>query len=105
WWLPPSRRHAARARCELWATPYGHPILPLLLNFQCARDAVPAMPLPEHAGYPGGAARAAWPVEEGLRVFERTLGHRPAGCWPAEGAISAATLELLAASGFRWAAS
>ena len=30
---------------------------------------------------------------------------RPAGCWPAEGAISAATLELLAGSGFRWAAS
>jgi alpha-amylase/alpha-mannosidase (GH57 family) len=103
--LPRYRRLAERGQCELSVTPYGHPILPLLLNFQCARDAVPAMPLPEHAGYPGGAARAAWHVEEALRVFERTFGHRPAGCWPAEGAISAATLELLAASGFRWAAS
>jgi len=38
-------------------------------------------------------------------VFERAFGHRPAGCWPAEGAISAAALQLLAAGGFRWAAS
>ncbi|MGC1728166.1 MAG: hypothetical protein WA747_02160, partial [Steroidobacteraceae bacterium] len=29
----------------------------------------------------------------------------PRGCWPAEGAISTATLQLLAAAGFRWAAS
>jgi alpha-amylase/alpha-mannosidase (GH57 family) len=44
-------------------------------------------------------------VEEGIRVFTRAFGRRPAGCWPAEGAISAATLELLAGSGFRWTAS
>ena len=63
------------------------------------------MPLPEHAGYPGGAARAAWHIEEAIRVFTRAFGARPAGCWPAEGAISAATLAVLAAHGFRWAAS
>ena len=103
--LPRYRRLAESGRCELSVTPYGHPILPLLLDFRCARDAVPEMPLPRHAAYPGGAARAAWHVEEGIRVFERAFGHRPAGCWPAEGAISAAALQLLAASGFRWAAS
>jgi alpha-amylase/alpha-mannosidase (GH57 family) len=103
--LPRYRQLAERGQCELSVTPYGHPILPLLLDFQCARDAVPAMPLPEHAAYPGGAARATWHVEEAVRVFERAFGRRPAGCWPAEGAISAATLELLAAAGFRWAAS
>src|SRR5205807_2431892 len=104
--LPRYRRLAEAGRCELSVTPYGHPILPLLLDFRCARDAVPEMPLPRHAAYPGGAARAAWHVEEGIRVFERAFGHRPAGCWPAEGAISAAALQLLAAAGgFRWAAS
>ncbi len=99
------RRLAEAGRCELSVTPYGHPILPLLLDFRCARDAVPDMPLPRHAAYPGGAARAVWHVEEAIRVFERAFGHRPAGCWPAEGAISAAALQLLAAGGFRWAAS
>src|SRR2546430_1549169 len=32
-------------------------------------------------------------------------GARPAGCWPGEGAVGAATLGRVAAAGFRWAAS
>jgi alpha-amylase/alpha-mannosidase (GH57 family) len=103
--LPRYRRLAERGQCELSVTPYAHPIIPLLLDFRCARDAVPAMPLPQHSAYAGGAARAAWHVQEAIRVFARAFGERPVGCWPAEGAISAATLELLAANGFRWAAS
>ena len=57
---------------------------------------------------PTPAARRAprWHVEEAVRVFTRAFGAPPAGCWPSEGAISAATLELLGrAGGFRWAAS
>jgi alpha-amylase/alpha-mannosidase (GH57 family) len=102
--VPRYRRLAERGQCELSVTPYGHPIVPLLLDFQSARDAVPAMPLPQHAGYPGGAERAAWHVEEGLSVFMRAFGVRPAGCWPSEGAISRGTLELLDRAGFKWAA-
>jgi len=103
--IPRFRTLSERGQCELSVTPYAHPIIPLLLDFGAARDTVPAMALPEHAGYPGGAARATWHVEEAIRVFTRAFGARPAGSWPAEGAISAATLELLAAHGFRWAAS
>jgi alpha-amylase/alpha-mannosidase (GH57 family) len=104
--VPRYRQLAERGQIELSVTPYGHPIIPLLLDFHCARDAVPAMPLPHHPRYPGGAARATWHIEEALRVFTRAFGSRPAGCWPAEGAISPGTLELLAsAGGFRWAAS
>ena len=99
------RRLAERGQCELSVTPYGHPIIPLLLDFQCARDALPTLQLPAHAAYPGGAVRATWHIEEAIRVFTRAFGARPAGCWPAEGAVSAATLGLLAAAGFRWAAS
>jgi alpha-amylase/alpha-mannosidase (GH57 family) len=104
--IPRYRALAERGQCELSVTPYGHPIIPLLLDFQCARDAVPEMTLPAHAAYPGGAARATWHIEEAVRVFTRAFGAAPAGCWPAEGAISGATLELLASQGrFRWAAS
>jgi len=103
--IPRFRALAERGQCELSVTPYAHPIIPLLLDFRSARDTVPAMALPEHAGYPGGAARATWHVEEAIRVFTRLFGQRPAGCWPAEGAISGATLELLGGHGFRWAAS
>jgi alpha-amylase/alpha-mannosidase (GH57 family) len=103
--VPRYRALAEHGQCELSVTPYGHPIIPLLLDFKSAREAVPAMQLPVHPGYPGGAARAGWHVEEAIRVFTRAFGARPAGCWPAEGAISTGTLELLAARGFRWAAS
>jgi alpha-amylase/alpha-mannosidase (GH57 family) len=103
--VPRYRRLSERGQCELSVTPYGHPIVPLLLDFHAARDAVPSMPLPQHPSYPGGAERAAWHVEEGLRVFEQAFGVRPAGCWPSEGAISRGTLELLDRFGFRWAAS
>jgi len=103
--VPRYRQLAESGQCELSVTPYGHPILPLLLDFRSARDAVPAMVLPEHAAYPGGAARASWHIAESIRIFTRAFGARPAGCWPAEGAISGRTLELLAAAGFRWSAS
>jgi len=102
--IPRFRRLAESGQCELSMTPYSHPIIPLLLDFQCARDAVPGMQLPKHSFYPGGAERAAWHIEEGLRVFTAAFGIRPAGCWPSEGAVSRATLELLDRSGFRWAA-
>ncbi|MGH8261087.1 MAG: glycoside hydrolase, partial [Steroidobacteraceae bacterium] len=103
--IPRFKRLADAGRCELSVTPYAHPILPLLLDFRAARESVPDSPLPRHAGYPGGAERAAWHVAESIRVFERCFGRKPAGCWPAEGAVSGAALQLLDASGFRWAAS
>ena len=103
--VPRYRRLAERGQCELSVTPYAHPIIPLLLDFRCARDAMPPISLPRHAAYPGGGARAAWHIEEALRVFTRAFGARPVGCWPAEGAISAGTLQLLGAAGLRWAAS
>jgi alpha-amylase/alpha-mannosidase (GH57 family) len=102
--VPRYRRLCERGQCELSVTPYGHPIIPLLLDFQAARDAVPNMPLPQHSAYPGGAERSQWHVRESLRVFKQAFGRDPQGCWPAEGAISRGTLELLDAAGFKWAA-
>jgi alpha-amylase/alpha-mannosidase (GH57 family) len=103
--VPRFRRLAESGQCELSVTPYGHPIVPLLLDFQSAREAAPDMPLPQHTGYPGGAQRAVWHIEEGLRTFTQAFGVRPLGCWPSEGAVSRGTLGLLERAGFRWVAS
>jgi alpha-amylase/alpha-mannosidase (GH57 family) len=102
--VPRFRRLGENGQCELSVTPYGHPIVPLLLDFQSAREAVPGMALPHHPGYPGGAERARWHVTEGLRVFTAAFGTRPVGCWPSEGAISHDTLLLLEQAGFKWVA-
>ncbi len=102
--VPRYRRLSERGQCELSVTPYGHPIVPLLFDFQVAREAMPNLPLPRYAAYPGGAERAEWHVREGLRLFTQTFGVQPVGCWPSEGAVSRATLELLERSGFKWVA-
>ena len=99
------RALAERGQVELAMSPYGHPILPLLLDFQSARESIASAPLPRAAGYPGGEERAAWHMQEGIRVFTRVFGRAPAGCWPSEGAISTRALELVGQHGMRWAAS
>lgn len=102
--VPRYRQLSERGQCELSVTPYGHPIMPLLLDFHAARDAVPNMQLPKHPTYPGGAERAQWHIRESLRVFRQAFGSDPSGCWPSEGAISRGSLELLDRAGFKWAA-
>jgi alpha-amylase/alpha-mannosidase (GH57 family) len=103
--LPRYRRLMERGQIELSASPYSHPILPLLIDFQAARESVPDAPLPHVLRYPGGVERASWQLEEGRAVFDRVFGVVPQGCWPSEGAISAAALALLEQHGVRWAAS
>lgn len=98
------RRLAGDGRVELSMTPYAHPMIPLLIDFNSAREAVPDMPLPETPAYPGGMERAHWHMREGIASFERHFGFRPAGCWPAEGGISRSMISLLGEYGFRWTA-
>jgi alpha-amylase/alpha-mannosidase (GH57 family) len=103
--LPRYRRLADAGRCELAVSPYSHPILPLLLDFQAARECEPSSPLPRHAQYPGGAERAVWHMQEAVRVFQRVFGRAPRGCWPSEGAISEAALKVVEDAGIEWIAS
>jgi alpha-amylase/alpha-mannosidase (GH57 family) len=99
------RKLAEDGIVELSMTPYAHPIMPLMLDIESARDAIPNVLLPGFEHYPGGEERVRWHIEHGLEVFERVFGFRPAGCWPSEGSISEATVRLLDDYGFKWTAS
>jgi len=99
------RKLAEAGRIELSMTPYAHPIVPLLIDFSSARQAMPDAPLPLAAEYPGGAERSLWHMKKGMEVFRNFFGFDPKGCWPSEGSISEETLELMSASGIRWIAS
>lgn len=100
------RALAEKGQIELSVTPYAHPILPLLIDLNSALEAMPDARMPLLERYPAGEARGRWHIEKGLETFERFFGFRPRGCWPAEGGVSTAALQLLgAAGGFRWAAS
>jgi alpha-amylase/alpha-mannosidase (GH57 family) len=103
--IPRYRALADEGKVELIMSPYAHPMVPLLLDFNSAREAMPDAPLPETTEYPGGEARARWHIEEGLRTFKKYFGRKPIGCWPSEGGVSKATTDLLEEYGFKWAAS
>jgi alpha-amylase/alpha-mannosidase (GH57 family) len=99
------RELAEHGRIELAMSPYAHPIMPLLLDLETARDAMPDIEMPELPEYPGGEERARWHIEEGIATFEQFFGQRPSGCWPSEGGVSTAALAQLEQFGFTWAAS
>ncbi len=103
--IPRYRLLAERGQIELSITPYSHPILPLLLDFNSAREAWPDVMLPVSDHYPGGEERAQWQIQHALATFEHYFGHRPQGCWPAEGGVCARSLKLLEQAGFSWVAS
>jgi len=96
---------AQDGRVELSMTPYAHPIVPLLIDFESTYEAMPGAKMPLLKTYSGGEARAQWHIDEGLRVFQHYFGFKPAGCWPSEGGISDASIALFEKNGFRWVAS
>lgn len=103
--IPRYRALADKGRVEIAVSPYGHPILPLLCDFETARETLPGSALPSNLQYPGGRERATWHLDEAVRMFTELFGRRPVGCWPSEGAVSDEALQLIDAAGFRWVAS
>ncbi len=103
--IPRYQALAKSGQIEVTTTPYYHPILPLLIDIQSAKDAMPEAPLPHSRSYPGGSKRAAYHVTAAQDYHEQLFGEAPNGMWPAEGAISHAALSTMAQHGVKWAAS
>ena len=103
--IPRYRKLAERGQVELSMTPYMHPIVPLLNNFQNLRCSMPDAPVPQATHYPGGEARSRWHLERGIAVFEHYFGLKPQGVWLSEGGVSEDAVALLDEIGIRWTAS
>jgi len=102
--IPATHRRLVEAgKIELTTTPYAHPIIPLMLDFNTARETVEDALIPDES-YPGGRERALDHIALARSSHEKLFGHIPSGCWPAEGAVSEDTLKLLGSSGFQWCA-
>ena len=102
--IPRYRALMQRKQIEISTTPYYHPILPLLINFKSALDAMPDAPLPVSPQYPGGRHRAVAHMLSAKKYHERLFGETPRGMWPAEGGVSHAALSLMAENDVQWAA-
>jgi alpha-amylase/alpha-mannosidase (GH57 family) len=101
--IPRYRKLCGTGRVELSLTPHAHPILPLLIDMETAREARPGAALPD-VRYPGGEARCRWHIERALTLYAQHFGVRPRGCWPSEGGVSEPVLPLLHEYGFEWTA-
>jgi alpha-amylase/alpha-mannosidase (GH57 family) len=103
--VPRYRALAQRGQIELSATPNTHPLAPLLLDFDTARQSQPDAPLPMAAAYPGGRDRLVAHIEAARAAHAQRFGAPPTGMWPAEGAVSSGVAQQLAQHACRWLAS
>lgn len=101
---PRYRQLSDSGQIELCMSPYAHPIVPLMIDLNSAKQAMPHVTLPEATHYPDGRNRAKWHLHEGIKTFESYFGKRPRGCWASEGGLCDDTLKLLHETQFDWAA-
>ncbi|MGD2118477.1 MAG: glycoside hydrolase [Chromatiales bacterium] len=96
---------AERDQIELSMTPYAHPIVPLLIDFETMHDSLPEAPAPAYDDYPGGLERARWHMQRGLDVFDQYFKCKPSGVWLSEGAVSEDAVKMLKEFDIKWTAS
>ncbi len=83
---------------DVSASPYAHPILPLLVDSgHAARNLGPF----DDPGFRHPQDALAQLVE-GKRAVEAWIGHSVAGVWPSEGSVSPEAVECIAKAGFSW---
>jgi alpha-amylase/alpha-mannosidase (GH57 family) len=99
--LPLYRAAAKSGQVEVSTSPYAHPILPLLIDTESAREAMPKAPLPPRLRAEEDA-RAQ--IADALVFVEREIGTRPRGLWPSEGSVSQELAVLLSGTSLGWAA-
>src|SRR5206468_3193601 len=86
---------------EISCSPMFHPILPLLVDSDSARRAMPDAALPPRFQFPEDAREQ---VRRGLTRAEQDFGTRPTGMWPSEGSVSPEVVQILGSEGVRWCA-
>lgn len=100
--LPLHNALAQRGQIELTTTPFYHPILPLLIDTDVARQSMPDMTSPRERFQAPDEAEIQ--LREAARFFTAHFGHQPRGLWPSEGSISEDALAIIRKTGFRWTA-
>ena len=78
--IPAYRAASERGGIELSATPFYHPILPLLCDTNNGRVSSPGLPLPRRRFLQSNDALEQ--MQRAVESHQRTFGQKPAGMWP-----------------------
>ena len=100
--LPAHTAAAEKGSIEISATPFYHPILPLVCDSSAGAVSSPGLPLPQNRFRHPEDAREQ--LVRGLDLHERVFGVRPKGIWPSEGSVSEEALAIAHSVGVRWMA-
>ena len=100
--LPAHAAAAQKGSIEISATPFYHPILPLVSDTNVGAVSSPGLPLPQNRFRHPEDAREQ--LVRGLDLHEKVFGVRPKGIWPSEGSVSEEVLAIAYNVGVRWMA-
>ena len=100
--VPEYRACAARGQIEISASPFYHPILPLLCDTDIYLRTHPDARRPrQRFAHPEDAAEQ---LTRAVDYHARVFGRPPGGLWPSEGSVSDEMVPLAVRAGFRWMA-
>jgi alpha-amylase/alpha-mannosidase (GH57 family) len=100
--LPAHAEAAKKGSIEISATPFYHPILPLISDTNAGAVSSPGLPLPQNRFRHPEDAREQ--LKRGLDLHEQVFGMRPKGVWPSEGSVSEEVLAIAHGLGVDWMA-
>jgi alpha-amylase/alpha-mannosidase (GH57 family) len=100
--LPAHAEAAKKGLIEISATPFYHPILPLVCDTSAGAISSPGLPLPQNRFRHPEDAREQ--LLRGLDLHEKVFGVRPTGIWPSEGSVSEEVLAIAHNLGVKWMA-
>ena len=100
--MPKYRELLDKGRIEISVTPYYHPILPLLIDTNAAKEALPKIKLPQQRFM--HPEDAQFQINEAVKYFKELFGRAPEGMWPSEGSVSEEIIPPVSGAGIKWIA-
>jgi alpha-amylase/alpha-mannosidase (GH57 family) len=100
--LPAYAGAAKKGSIEISATPFYHPILPLICDTNAGAVSSPGLPLPQNRFRHPEDAREQ--LVRALDLHQEVFGVRPQGVWPSEGSVSDEALSIAHSLGVKWMA-
>lgn len=100
--IPAYKEMSEKGQIEVSVSPFYHPILPLLMDTDSAKIAMPHIKLPKKRfSYPEDAIKQ---IKLAIEYFEGIFGVKPAGMWPSEGSVSEDVVRAIGKEGIQWIA-
>jgi len=98
--IPMYKKLISENQIEITVSPYYHPIIPLLIDQDSAKESKEDVTLPDiEFAYPEDAEQQ---IKKSIEIYEEIFGIKPTGMWPSEGGISNATIDLIKNQGIKW---